>query len=138
MKGTSDKHSHAHHAGGHGLTVPSSSIVVVFLLLLALCMAALRGKHGRLSGCFAPSCANPQHKLWCSCDSSPLHTASPRIVRAVQGNEWRLNQHQKICEDCISKLVNKPAYRQLFTTVKNTACVLNCTRYTRTPLLVKI
>ena len=100
-----------------------SLAVTVVAVLLLLCAFARRSsgavtRRRAARGQFAASCGNPQHKLWRSSNSSPLRTATPQILRAVKGGTLRLNRRTKLCEDCLGKLINKPAYRRLFATVR--------------------
>lgn len=116
---SSQRRSHARLSPDHGLTVPSVSIaiVVVSVFVAVLVASSSGGRSRRAGGRFAPSCGNPHHKLWRSSASSPLRTVSTQLLRATQGEGLRLNRRRKLCEDCIAKLVNKPAYRHLFVTV---------------------
>ena len=117
MQGSSSRHGRTgrvRRAPDHGLTVVSFEVALVFVFAIVLVIVVHKK---RSSGRFVATCGNPQHRLWRSSDSSPLRHISPAVLRHAQGNHWRLNRRQKFCEDCIAKLINKPAYRHLFTEV---------------------
>ena len=87
MQGSSSRHGRTgrvRRAPGHGLTVISFEVALVFVFAIVLVIVVHKK---RSSGRFVATCGNPQHR------------------------------RQKFCEDCIAKLINKPAYRHLFTEV---------------------
>lgn len=87
---------------------------LLLVLFFVVVLVAIRRGHPRvrrLSGLFAPRCANPRQGTRKGSDTAELRVVEPKILHALRDHTSR---RTKICSDCIRKLFGKTEFRDLF------------------------